>query len=390
MLTRRTLLRVPVFSYFLPFGRPASGATRRALLVGINEYVAAGQSSSDEEPAAGAHATASAKIQRSGFNNLDGAVNDAKLMNELLKVRFGFSSSNVVFLRDRQATRSRILQEFQKHLIDAAAAGDVSLFYYAGHGSQVKNLASEEADQLDETLVPADALAGARDIRDKEMASLYRAAAKKGILLTVVLDSCHSGGMSRGVWNQSGKTRYVPPDPRPVSDPDRDPATGKKPPDAASMGVLFLKAAREDQPSRETVIIERGANGVATEVKHGAFTAALARVFQSPMADQSVEQICERVQAMLASEGQVQVPICAGRNRARLGLLGQPAGLGASIAVPVLDTSNEGRIRLRGGYALGLATGCTLIRTSGQPVRLELTRVESWRSVQARYLGGAS
>ncbi len=239
----------------------------------------------------------------------------------------------------------------------------------------MSNLASDEADQLDETLVPADVASGVRDIRDKEMAHLYRAALQKGVSLTVVLDSCYSGGMSRGAWNAAGKVRYAPPDPRPVNDPDRD-STGKKLPDPAAMGMLFLGAAREDQQAGETTVSERGSNGATREISHGAFTAALARVLETPMANQSIAQVCGRVEAIMASQGKVQVPICAGSGRQSRGLLGQPAGLGAALTVAV-EGVNGARVRLQGGSALGLAPGCTLVEpAAGRPVRLELTRVE--------------
>ncbi len=358
MLTRRAALQLPLLNLVPAPSQAAETTVRRALVVGIDKYVS----------------TPPIATKRAGLFNLDGAVNDATLIYHLLIGRFGFEARDIVFLPNEQATRSRILSEFQRHLVDAASKGDVSLFYYAGHGSQVRNLASDEADQLDETLVPADAGTGARDIRDKEMARLYRAALEKGATLTVVLDSCHSGGMSRGIWNAIGKTRYVPPDPRPVTDPGKGPAAGKKAPDAAAMGMLFLAAAREDQTAGETTVTERGSQGMR-EVSHGAFTAALARVLDSAMANQSVSQICERVEAMLASQGKQQAPLCAGEGRQTRGLLGRPAGLGAELTVAV-DGIDGKVVRLRGGSALGLAAGCALVQTAGRAVRLELTRVE--------------
>lgn len=390
MLTRRAVFRLPALGLLARAGWPASPTTKRALVVGINEYHSVEPPPESSLPGSTAHSSAAASVQRGTWGALDGCVNDATLMQQILKDRFGFPPANVVFLKDRDATRDRILEEFKRHLIDSASPGDTSLFYYAGHGSQVKNLGSPEAGQMDETLVPVDVPQGARDIRDKEMARLYRAATQKSIALTVILDSCHSGGMARGAWNGTGKVRYVPADPRPINDPpDRDPVTGEKLPDAASLGVLFLFAARDDQLASEASTTERGSDGQATQVPHGAFTAALARVLQSATGGQSVEQICERVQSMLASQGKTQIPICAGKDRGSRGLLGQPAGLGASITVSVVSVGGEGQVRLHGGSALGLAPGCALVRTNGQQVRLELTRVD-FTSSEAKMLAGAS
>jgi hypothetical protein len=112
-------------------------------------------------------------------------------------------------------------------LIEAAKPGDISVFVFAGHGSRMRNEGSDEADKMDQTLVPADSENGVPDIRDKELARLYRKAAEKRILLTVIADSCHSGGVSRGL-GRPAITRDAVPDPHVVNDPpDIDPKTGK-------------------------------------------------------------------------------------------------------------------------------------------------------------------
>jgi hypothetical protein len=358
-------------------------------VVGIDKYVMTASSVQGTE-AVGRGASAAAIQRNHRFFDLDGAVNDATLIYQILKDRFDFLPDDIVFLKNQEATRDAILREFQIHLVNAASPNDISLFYYAGHGSQVQDLASDEPDQLDETIVPADSYAGVPDIRDKEMARLYRAALRKGVRLTVILDSCHSGGMERGGWNQTGKTRNLPPDPRPANDPpDRDPVTGEQLPDATSMGMLFLAAARKDQAAGETTVIDRSADGTEREIAHGAFTAALARVLESSIANQSIEQICDRVQAMLASEGRMQLPICAGNERDSRGLLGQSLGLVQSITLTAERVTREGVVRLLGGSALGLAPGCILTRTSGPPARIKLDRVELGIS-EARMINGQS
>jgi hypothetical protein len=144
--------------------------------------------------------------------------------------------------------------------------------------------------------------------------------------------------------------------------------------------MLFLAAAREDQPAGETIVTARDASGKPKEVAQGAFTAALAQVLRSPAANQSVEQICNRVQAMLASEGSMQVPICAGSERESRGLLGQPVGMANSITLAVESVTGPNTLRFRGGSALGLAPGCTLVRVGSEKgsatLRAELVRVD--------------
>ena len=58
---------------------------------------------------------------------------------------------------------------------------------------------SRRTDQWDEGLVPTD-IGGdeGRYVRDVELAKLFKDAVAKGIVLTVVMDCCHSGGLTRG------------------------------------------------------------------------------------------------------------------------------------------------------------------------------------------------
>ncbi|MBK8141780.1 MAG: hypothetical protein IPK57_12810 [Chitinophagaceae bacterium] len=48
-------------------------------------------------------------------------------------------------------------------------------------------------------MVPSDTWKpGVQDIRDKELAKVYNAFLDKGVKLTVIMDCCHSGSLSRG------------------------------------------------------------------------------------------------------------------------------------------------------------------------------------------------
>ena len=133
-------------------------------------------------------------------------------MRSLLLTRYGVAPTDIATLRNERATRQAILGGLDS-LVRTAVSGDDVLFFYAGHGSQVRNDASREADKMDETLVPADALLGAPDIRDKELRTRFAALARNGVRLTVIVDACHSGSIARGVV--LGATRYA--DPAPVS-----------------------------------------------------------------------------------------------------------------------------------------------------------------------------
>ena len=144
-MRRPVVLAVLVLLIGSALASAAHAATRRALLVGINEY--AGGAGSE-----------------SRWTDLRGSRNDVEAMRAILVSRFGFAASDVRVLTDGAATRDAILAGLRDQLVEPAQPGDVSVFFYAGHGSQVRNPDSSERDGLDETIVPADSNRGAPDI----------------------------------------------------------------------------------------------------------------------------------------------------------------------------------------------------------------------------------
>ncbi len=151
-----------------------------ALLVGINEY-------------------------QNGANPLRGCVNDVQLQKELLTHRFGFNPNDIRILTDAQATRQNILTTFEEHLINQAKPGDVVVFHFSGHGSRVVDPDKDTSDGRNSTLVPVDAglpqeypsKGGVvQDIMGHTLFLLMYALKTDNV--TVVLDSCHSGGAKRG------------------------------------------------------------------------------------------------------------------------------------------------------------------------------------------------
>ncbi|MGP1386271.1 MAG: caspase family protein [Thainema sp.] len=158
----------------------AQSAPRKlALLVGVNEYLG-------------------------NVRSLYGCVTDVALQRELLLHRYGFQPDDVMTLTDEtalQPTRANILQAFEEHLINQAQPGDVVLFHYSGHGSLVQDATIPEFNGLDGTIVPRDGrinLNGrqVQDITGKTLFLLMSALQTENV--TVILDSCHSGGGTRG------------------------------------------------------------------------------------------------------------------------------------------------------------------------------------------------
>jgi hypothetical protein len=302
-------------------------------------------------------------------------------MKALLTDKFGFRESDIKTLVNQDATADAILSAIQRHLIDSARPGDVSLFYYAGHGSRLRNLRTPKASGYDSTIVPADWWRGTPDIRDKELARLFRKAVEKGVALTVIADSCHSGSLLRGalrVREVPGDAGFYVEDP-----PDRD-AAGNALPNPEEEGALVLSAAQDYQCAAE----------VATDSGwHGVFTWALLQVLRYSPENEPMSRIFERVRALVQSEEPVQEPVMAGKGRAERGLFGQPADLTGGVTVAVQTVKGD-MVELQGGQVVGLAKGCELIRVAKAPdeapVRIEVEEVTGPSKSLARVLSGTT
>ncbi len=149
-------------------------ARKKAFLVGINDYAPSG----------------------AGGPDLRGCVNDVRDMAHTLNA-LGIVPATPGTMRivtDARATRAAILDGFT-WLITGAKKGDVLVFYYSGHGSQIADVSGEELDKRDETICPHD-YATAGMIKDDDFRSLL-AGLPAGVNLDVILDSCHSGTGTR-------------------------------------------------------------------------------------------------------------------------------------------------------------------------------------------------
>ena len=139
-------------------------------------------------------------------DSLRGCVNDVTSQRELLIHRFGFNPQDILMVSDDsdiKPTRDNILQAFQSHLIDRVKPGDVAVFHFSGHGSRVLDPESTSADRLSSTYCPSDRerKQSGGDILVTDITGRTLFLLMAGVdsdNLTVVLDSCHSGGGTRG------------------------------------------------------------------------------------------------------------------------------------------------------------------------------------------------
>lgn len=147
---------------------------------------------------------------------LEGCVEDVRALSQVLVERHAFPPAHVIQLLDEAATRSGILGAMEDLLRRVVGEGDTVLFHYSGHGSQQRDLDGDEADGMDETLVPSDSGRNGTDpnldiVDDEIHAWLLRLAAKtRNIIL--LFDCCHSGTVSRDAMTV--RVRQVEPDRR--------------------------------------------------------------------------------------------------------------------------------------------------------------------------------
>ena len=184
-LRARILLAAAILAAIgLPWSR--ASARDRALVVGVNSY-----------PGITVGGLA-------GQKDLGGAVFDAKTFADLLKTQFGVDAADIHTLFDAEASRARILDEFQTWLIAGTGPGDRVFFYFAGHGAAVR--VQDEAtgvSRMTSAIVPGDAHG---DLAKQPLAidGMILGVEMRGLLdqlsgrkVTVVADSCQSGSVSR-------------------------------------------------------------------------------------------------------------------------------------------------------------------------------------------------
>jgi phospholipase C len=146
-------------------------ASRRALLVGINEY---------PDPQM----------------RLNGCVNDVYLISAILQ-ECGFDADDIRVLTDGRATREAMLERLE-WLADGVGDGDERIFFYSGHGAQMPLYGLDKPSQIAETLVPADFdWSEAHAFTDKDFRRYY-SHLPYGSQFVALFDCCHAGGMTRG------------------------------------------------------------------------------------------------------------------------------------------------------------------------------------------------
>ncbi|GAA6618389.1 caspase family protein [Scytonema sp. NUACC26] len=147
------------------------------------------------------------------YKNLGGCVRDIKYVEDFLKLKLKMPPEQIFKLTasdigkpepaeppDKWPTYENMVAMFDR-VTEIAEPGDQVYIHYSGHGGRAKTnypqLKGENG--IDEVLVPTDlGNSTARYLRDIEIAKLLERMVDKKLVVTVIFDSCHSGGATKG------------------------------------------------------------------------------------------------------------------------------------------------------------------------------------------------
>ena len=262
--------------------------TKKAFCVGINDY-----------PIEGA--------------DLKGCVNDADGWAALLTKNYDFPSADVKVITDSEATKANIVAGL-KDLLAGAGQGDVLVFTNSSHGSQIPDTSGDEPT-YDEVLCPYDIRDNA--ISDDELRELFTGL-PKGVKLSVISDSCHSGTVTRALLIDNIPGLSAPDDRRvrflnpalfrggPIlPDPMGTRPRGRMAFPQASMDHLLMSGCMDSEYSYDAVI--QGGY-------HGAMTYHAIKVITDANFEITYRELDERLGPMLEKAGYAQHPQLEGES----------------------------------------------------------------------------
>jgi len=149
------------------------------------------------------------------YKSLKGAVRDINLVDTFLKGTLKLSPERIrrltsPYREDTALLEARSVQEQEptyENIINAfneitatAKPGEQVYIHYSGHGGRATSIYPFKQELNDEGIVPIDIgdTEEGRYLRDVEMTTLLKRMTDKGLIVTMILDSCHSGGATRG------------------------------------------------------------------------------------------------------------------------------------------------------------------------------------------------
>lgn len=307
------------------------------------------------------------------YKDLKGCVRDINLVADYLLKTVKIPSERIFKLtspnpevaetlttKDLEPTYANIVAQF-KAITELAQPGEQVYIYYSGHGGRATTIYPElkGADQYDEGIVPMDIGAGGRYLLDVELVTLLKRMTDKGLIVTLIMDSCHSGGETRGdAAIRSGEgTDTNPPGKESLVVPHEELSANWKtltegqdsdlswvPP---AKNYLLLAACRPNEYAYEYAFDGKE--------RHGALTYWLIQTLATSSTKLSFSKLYDRVCAQIQSKFPQQLPMLIGDGtRAVFG----NKHLSSQYTVTVVNVdANQKQITLNSGLAHGLSRG---------------------------------
>lgn len=308
------------------------------------------------------------------YKSLKGAVRDIALVDTFLRQTLHIPPDRIRKLtssspedkalgearpaQDDQPTYANIVRAFHD-ITEQAQPEELVYIHYSGHGGRAATLYAElkGAGQNDEGIVPMDV--GDIDgqyLRDVELATLLKRMTDKGLLVTVVLDSCHSGGTTRGDCEIRGaeqadtapqsKDSLVAPREELIANwrslTDRTDRTSWVP---ESRDYVLLAACRPTEFAFEYAV-----NGTD---RYGALTYWMINTLTTVPGTLSYKTLHDRVCAKIQSKFANQLPMLLGEaDRALFG-----SNLVLNQYTVIVQNVNAQQVKLSAGLANGLSRG---------------------------------
>ena len=308
----------------------------------------------------------------------------------------------------RWPTYANMVDRFQK-ITAMAQPGDQVYIHYSGHGGRATTIYADlkGASGVDEALVPVDiGDPRARYLRDVEIHKLIQDMVDKGLVLTVIFDSCHSGGATRAATTGTPGAvargiATVDKTPRPT-----DSLVGSPAALAAAWAGQTGAATRAVKPASGWLLEPKGytllaacrANESAYEYpfdgteSNGALTYWLLDALRQASPNYTYKMLHDRILAKVHSQFEMQTPMLQGEADVRV--FGSDR-IPPVYAVPVMQVDVAGhRVQVNAGEVHGIqpgaqfaifALGSSDLSRTDQRVALaeatEVAAVDTWAKI---------